>query len=148
MLDQAVVDQLVPHLRNVGLFSRCSEYELGLIARKCELRRAAAGEHIVTKGDHGSEMYLLLGGSATAVETDGSPRATFGPGDYFGELAALLPAQRSSDVVADADVVAAVLGTDEVYLLLDTVPGVARKMLEGLAASLRSAAGSWPVARG
>jgi CRP-like cAMP-binding protein len=147
VLDQAVIDQLVPHLRAVALFSRCSDYELGVVARRCELHRAAPGERIVAGGEFGSEMFILLSGSATATDQDGASRAEFAVGDYFGELAALLPAERSSDVVASTDVVAAVLGTDELYMLLDTVPGVARKMLEGMAASLRSAPGPWPVTR-
>jgi CRP-like cAMP-binding protein len=148
VLDPAVIDQLIPHLRQVGLFSRCDDYQLGIVARACELRSAAAGDTVIARGEQGSEMFVLLSGTATATDPDGTARATFGPGDVFGELAALLPAERTSDVRADSDVVAAVLGTNEVYLLVDTIPGVARKMLEGLAGSLRGAAAPWPVAKG
>jgi CRP-like cAMP-binding protein len=136
MSDVTIYDELVPLLRQVGLFSRCSNGELKVIAYRAELRDVDAGERVIAHGEETSEMFLLLRGGAEAV-VEGDVRATFIPGDHFGELAALVPAPRTSDVVATAPSTLAVLDRDKVYLLLDSVPGVARKMIEGLAISLR-----------
>jgi CRP-like cAMP-binding protein len=136
MTGQAVSDQLVPLLRQVGLFSRCTDYDLTIVARRAEVLEVASGDRIVTEGEMGSDLYLVLLGGAAAV-TDGQVSVSFGPGDHFGELAALAPAPRTTDVVATDRTVLAVLGHDQVYSLLDVIPGVARKMLEGLADGFR-----------
>jgi CRP-like cAMP-binding protein len=128
--------ELAAMLKGVGLFSRCSDGECLLIAAKVEVREAAAGDKIISKGDEGSELFLLLEGTADVL-SDGVVRKSFGPGDYFGELAALAPAPRTSDVVATAPTRMAVLGRGNVYMLVNSVPGVAAKMLEGLATTLR-----------
>jgi len=136
MSDPAMHEQLVPLLRQVGLFSRCSDYDLQVVARKATVREVPRGERIIAKGDVGSELFIVLLGEARA-EVDGDPGVAFGPGDHFGELAALLPAPRTTDVVAADRTLLAVLSGDQVYSLLDVIPGAARKMLEGLAGTLR-----------
>jgi CRP-like cAMP-binding protein len=136
MTDPAVQQQLVPLLRQVGIFSRCTDKELMIVARKSTVRDFAAGERILTQGEMGDELFLVLAGSARVEGLTGK-EVTFGPGDHFGELAALLPAPRISDVVAVERTLTASMQRDVVYSLFDAIPGVARKMLEGLAASLR-----------
>jgi CRP-like cAMP-binding protein len=136
MSDVTVYDELVPLLSNVGLFSRCTKGELKVIAHRAEIRDVDAGEKVIARGEETSEMFLVLQGGAEAV-VDGDIRATFTCGEYFGELAALVPAPRTSDVVTTAPSTLAVFSREKVYLLVDSVPGVARKMIEGLAISLR-----------
>jgi CRP-like cAMP-binding protein len=136
MPNEASIEALAPMLQGVGLFSRCSDGECRQIAAKAELREIPAGEHIIRVGEEGSEMFIVLDGSAEAI-LDGEVRNTFAPGEYFGELSALAPAPRTSDVVASAPCRLAVLTRGNVLLLVNAVPGVAAKMLEGLAISLR-----------
>lgn len=136
MTGPAVSDQVVPLLRRVGLFSRCTDYDLEVVARRAAVLEVARGDRIVAQGDLGSDLYLVLLGGAVAV-SDGEVSVSFGPGDHFGELAALAPAPRTTDVVATDRTLLAVLGHDQVYSLLDVIPGVARKMLEGLADGFR-----------
>ena len=136
MADQSFYDRVVPLLRNVGLFSRCTDYELKVVARNCTMREMSAGDRIIAKGNESDEMFLVLDGSAGAAN-DGQVFHTFGAGEYFGELAVLRPAPRVSDVVAVSDGLLAVLGRNEVMLLLDAIPGVAKAMLQGLADTVR-----------
>jgi CRP-like cAMP-binding protein len=135
----ATVDQhdVVERLAGVALLRRCTEYERTLIAKRVTIRTAPAGETIVRAGEDGSSMMMLLEGSAEVV-VDGAVTRRFAAGEYFGELAALLPAPRATDVVAATDCVLAVLETNALYLVVDTIPGVARKLLEGLAAQMRT----------
>jgi len=62
---------------------------LELLDRNGALERsAAAGETVVRQWDTSRDFYVLLDGSAE-VTVDGAPVTELGPGDFFGELAAL-----------------------------------------------------------
>jgi len=134
--DASFFEKVVPLLKNVGLFSRCTDYELKVVARNCTMRETEPGDRIISLGEEGDQMYLLLAGTADA-SVDGTVLHTFHPGDYFGELAVLRPAPRTSDVTASSAGLLAVLGRDELMLLLDSIPGVAKSMLQGLADTVR-----------
>ncbi len=103
--------------------------------------RVGAGQPIVRAGDAGSIMFMVLDGTAESV-ANGVETHFFGTGDYFGGLAALSPAARATDVIATTDCTLGSLDTNAIYTLVDTIPGVARKMLEGLAAGMRERIGS------
>jgi CRP-like cAMP-binding protein len=137
MTDVAATNDLIPLLKGVGLFSRCTDGECRQIARTATIQTVEAGQRVINIGDEGSDLFIVLEGSADAV-LNGEVQRSFGAGDYFGELSALSPAPRTSDVVATTDLRVAVFSRPSVYRLIDTVPGVAAKMLEGLASSLRS----------
>ena len=65
---------------------------------------AAPGEAIVKVGDTGDSAYFVLGGKAVAgIPDEGGYRAlsSMGPGDFFGEIAALTGSARTANVVAD-----------------------------------------------
>jgi glutamate/tyrosine decarboxylase-like PLP-dependent enzyme len=62
---------------------------LELLERNGSAERAAApGEIVVRQWDTSRDFYVLLDGSAE-VQVDGEPVVDLGPGDFFGELAAL-----------------------------------------------------------
>ena len=136
MADRELRDELIPLLRGVRIFSRCDDLDLKVVAREVDVREVGEGEKVIAMGEDTSEMFLVLRGGAQAVTGD-DVRATFGPGDVFGELAALVPAPRTTDVVTNAPSTLAVLSRSQVYLLTDAIPGVGRKMIEALAESLR-----------
>lgn len=64
-----------------------------------------SGTRLMKSGEVGEEAYFVLSGKAVAGSADenGNYRAlsSMGPGDYFGEIAALAGAQRTADVVAE-----------------------------------------------
>ena len=66
--------------------------------------RAAPGEAIVKVGDPGDAAFFIMGGKAVAgIPDQGGYRAlsSMGPGDFFGEIAALHGGTRTANVVAD-----------------------------------------------
>jgi hypothetical protein len=63
--------------------------------KKPKLRKLAEGENLVTQGDTGQELFLLLDG-VLSVEVDGDAVAEVGPGSILGERAAIEGGIRTS----------------------------------------------------
>lgn len=66
---------------------------------KPRLRKIKSGEALVTQGEAGSEIFLLLDG-VLRVEEDGRRLAEYGPGALLGERAHLEHGGRTSSLVA------------------------------------------------
>lgn len=124
------------HLASVPLFAACAKNDLKLVARRAENVRVEAGKELVTEGKPGHEFFVIAEGKAN-VKRKGKKLATLGPGDFFGELALLDRAPRNATVVAGSDMELFVLGQREFSGLLDEVPGLAHKLLTGMARRLR-----------
>jgi aromatic-L-amino-acid/L-tryptophan decarboxylase len=75
-------------LRGLPLFRDLTDPELDLIAHSAYEDLAEAGEPIVRQWDPSREFYVVLEGTVE-VRTEERHLADLGPGDYFGELAAL-----------------------------------------------------------
>jgi hypothetical protein len=96
-------DRLVGRL---STFARLTPAQRQAFIRNATIREASGGTRIVEHGDLASAAYFILDGSATAgIPEDGGYRglSTMGPGDFFGEIAALTGSPRTADVVADTD---------------------------------------------
>jgi aromatic-L-amino-acid decarboxylase len=78
----------VAGLRNLVLFRDLTQQELDLIAHSAYEDAAEPGQPIVRQWDPSREFYVILDGTAE-VRTEERHLADLGPGDYFGELAAL-----------------------------------------------------------
>jgi CRP/FNR family transcriptional regulator, cyclic AMP receptor protein len=131
-------DDKLDHLARVRLFAACNKKELGMIARAGDEVNVAAGKKLVGEGSIGHEFFLIFEGTA-AVKRDGRKVATLGPGQYFGELALLDRGVRSATVEAETDMTLLVLGQREFSAILDSVPGLAHKLLTMMAGRLREA---------
>lgn len=129
-------EDLVLHLRGVRLFERCDDVDIDVIAQYMESLQIGAGQAIIRNGDLGDTLYLLLSGTAHVAQ-DGMTIRDLGPGDWVGELAILSPAPRSADVVANTDVEVAYLRGEELEVVLDVQPSVARSLLGALAERVR-----------
>jgi hypothetical protein len=66
---------------------------------KPKIRRLPAGARLITQGEEGSEVYLVLDG-IFAVEVDGRTVAELGPGAVVGERAALEGGRRTATLTA------------------------------------------------
>jgi CRP/FNR family transcriptional regulator, cyclic AMP receptor protein len=129
-------DAVTDRLAAVPLFAACTERELHEISRLATELDVPAGKALVTEGEPGHEFLIVIEGRATAT-AHGVPIATFGPGDFFGEMALLDNGPRSATVIADTPMHLAVVSQSEFNGLLDTVPVLSRRVLAGLAARIR-----------
>jgi len=131
-------DDLISHLGEVPLFSRCSRHDLQTVTRHVEVLDLHAGAQVIAQGQAGDAFYVLLGGSAV-VRRNGRKVGELGPGDYFGELAVLDPAPRNADVVALTDVRVARLDAASFRAMLRSVPAMNERLLAGLSRRIRDA---------
>jgi SulP family sulfate permease len=94
-------------LREIDLFLGRKESTLAALESCMDKRSYKAGEKIFAQGDEGDEMFLIRRGAVRIVlplsETQRHHLATFGRGDFFGEMAFLDPAPRSADALAFTD---------------------------------------------
>jgi CRP-like cAMP-binding protein len=127
-------------LADVPLFDRCEARDLRIVARHTEVATVGAGTAIVTQGEDGDALFVVLDGRAT-VTRDGVHVGDLGPGDHFGELALLDPAPRAATVTAVDDCEIAVLSVRMMRVLLREVPQIAAELLAHLARRVRDAGG-------
>jgi CRP/FNR family transcriptional regulator, cyclic AMP receptor protein len=125
-------------LREIWLFSACSARELREIRRAVEEVTVPPGAVLVEEGTIGREFFFIVEGTAS-VRRNGRRVTTLGPGRYFGELALLDRKPRSATVVAETDMTLLVLEQRSFNGLLDSIPGIANKLLIAMSQRLREA---------
>jgi CRP-like cAMP-binding protein len=80
-------------LKNVPLFKGLKDHQLQRIAERMVERKYAAGDTIVKQGQGGEGFFVLTSGKTEATRERSSGESvlvnTFGPMDFFGELALL-----------------------------------------------------------
>ena len=90
-------------LKSVDIFAETPEGALAQVAEIMGEMEFEAGQAIVTKGDVGRSMYILVRGRARVHDGDRMLNE-LSEGSVFGELAALDPEPRSASVTAIDDV--------------------------------------------
>ncbi len=94
-------------LQAVPLFSEIGRRDLERIARTAVERQFDAGHEIVTEGDRGVAMFVVVSGSVEATKKgpDGPVHvADMGPSGYFGELALFENFPRNATITAKSEV--------------------------------------------
>jgi CRP-like cAMP-binding protein len=124
-----------------GLWRR----ELREVARSVDVLDVEAGTVIVERGGRGHELFLIVAGSATVVDTAG-PSAMIGPSDTIGEVAVIAGAPQPATVTAASPMRLLVIGRRELLGLLKAVPSLGQHLLRGMAERLGKAERSPTVA--
>jgi CRP-like cAMP-binding protein len=115
-------------LRRVPIFSGLDKKELETLAKLAKEQRYAAGTTIVKSGAGGHGLYVIKEGRVSVVR-DGQPVASFGPGQFFGEISVLDGGPRTADVRADTDTVCLTLISWEIKPVLMENASISYKML-------------------
>jgi CRP-like cAMP-binding protein len=136
--------ELIQHLSGVPMFRACTKKELQAISRLMTLMDVDAGAVLTREGDRGQEFMIVVEGEAVATRR-GRKIATFGPGQFFGEIALLDPGERTATVVADTPMEIGVVSQQEFNQMLTDVPMLARQMLRGMAHVVRELNRGQPV---
>ena len=89
-------------LRKVDLFAGLSTRELGHVATVAREVIVNAGETIISEGDYGDSLYIIVGGEVEVLR-DGASIGRLGEADWFGEMAVLTGETRSATIRAVSD---------------------------------------------
>ena len=125
-------------LKMVPLFSGLNRRHLDHIAREADEVTEKTGAVLTRQGGLGREFLLILEGNAR-VERDGKVIARLERGDFFGEMSLIDGMPRSASVIAESPTALLVIEARSFRNLLDTVPGLQRKLLITLCTRLRTA---------
>ena len=125
-------------LRKIPLFSRLSQRQLNTVAKYADVVERRKGAVLAKQGTQGMEAILIVDGRAR-VEGDGKAIAELGPGDVVGEMSVIDGKPRSATVIAATRMNLLVLHRRDFVSLLETVPGLQRKLLVTLCERVRQA---------
>lgn len=125
-------------LAQVPLFAGCPRRELRALSLLGTRVTVPAGRPVLHEGSRGTEVGIILSGSAACL-VRGDEVARFGPGELFGEVAALDGGRRTASVVAVEEMDLLVLEAAEFDRLVAASSTVARRLLWAGARRLRQA---------
>ena len=131
-------DDYLNRLADVPLFADLDRKHLEAVASLGTDVSIEEGRELAREGDPAAEAFLVLTGTARA-DRGGEEIATFGPGDFFGEMALLVHGPRTATVVATSAMEVRAFHKSEFDDLLDRSPEVAVKILRTTAERLLSA---------
>lgn len=126
-------------LAHIPIFSGIDAKERGKIRNMMTGMNVDTGRVLVKQDTYGHEFFVIQSGTAK-VERDGKLVAEIGPGDFQGEISLIDGGLRTATVTATSPMELLVASHQEFTSLLDRDPIIARQMLPGLVARLRSMA--------
>ncbi|TYZ57646.1 hypothetical protein PybrP1_003398 [[Pythium] brassicae (nom. inval.)] len=121
-------------LRQVEILGSLSERQLALLAGVLQAVTFEDNEMIIRQGDVGDTFYIVEEGTVCcriegpmaghAKSNEGTEVASFGPGDYFGEMALLSDMPRNASIYAKGSVKCLSLGRQEFDSMLGPLTDV------------------------
>ena len=142
MLDPTLA---VDSLRRCALFAHVDEDGLRALASQMRRRRFRRNEVIFHQGDIGDSLQVVVSGAVKIVlpsaEGDEAIIASLKGGEFFGELALLDGAPRSTTATAVEPTETLTLPREQFLRLLADDPAIVRALLHALAEELRRLTG-------
>ena len=127
----------VEMLKTAPVFSGLSKKQLKALAGTARQLSFADGETIIEEGDDRSIDFYVMGTGTADVSKEGNVVASYGPGDYFGEIALLSDdTHRTATVTATSDVEVLGITKWDFRALVNAKPDIAVQVMEELARRL------------
>jgi sulfate permease, SulP family len=127
-------------LAQIELFRECDPHVLDALSHGIAERSYQKGDLIFQAGEKGDELYLIRSGIIRIVlrveENIYHNLASFGRGDFFGEMAFLDRGTRSADALATSPVELFVISRSKLDEISQAYPDVGEKLFARLARSL------------
>jgi CRP-like cAMP-binding protein len=126
-------------LRRIKILADLSDAQLAHLAEYMDLQEVSQWSVLFSQGEHSDSMYLVLAGemrARTMVNGRETILATFGPGDFFGDLALFDHGPRSADVVANQDSTLLRISALSFQCLTREAPALATPFLQATARTL------------
>ena len=130
-------------LSELELFSELNEDELQEVAALAQARKVPTDTTIFHEGDPADSIFVVVNGRVKVVTTSSDGKefilSVLGGGQVFGEMGMLEAAPRSASVVTITEVDLLVIKREDFDRLLNTSPGISRKLMAILSRRLRRA---------
>lgn len=130
--------QKIELLNKVPLFSNLSQRALKEIAKHADQVQVENGRVLAQQGKTGWEFIFIVEGKAR-VEKNGKFVRQLTGGDFFGEISLIDGEPRTATVIAETDMTILIVHKPSFDHLIDTIPGLQRKILVSLCQYLRRA---------
>lgn len=124
---------------DLEMFSGRKKETVAELRAAVEERHVAANARVFAKGDHGDEIFFIRSGTvriSLPIEGKGLHIASFGRGDFFGEIAFLDGASRTADAFAECDTDLFVLSRKAFDVVASAHPRLGQSVFNGLARAL------------
>ena len=132
-------------LKKISLFSSLDDESLNYLQRVAVKKNFAKNTILFSKGDQSDALYIICSGKAKAVIHDENGReiviATFGAGEYFGEISFLDGEERSATVMTREPTEMLVINRNDFKDLLFSNPDAVLHLLKELLKKIRKATG-------
>jgi len=115
-------------LQKMPVFRHLSYRQLVRVLNITAVRSYDQGEHVVTEGEQGDALFIVLDGEALVHATD-SEIARLGRGQHFGEMALVDRSPRSASVTAVTDLRLMVIRRSDFFDIIRKSHDVAVKLL-------------------
>jgi CRP/FNR family cyclic AMP-dependent transcriptional regulator len=125
-------------LKKVPLFSNLTQRDLGKISKHVDQVQVERERVLAQEGKIGWEFIFVVNGKAR-VEKKGKLIRQLSRGDFFGEISLIDGEPRTATVIAETDMTIWTVHKRSFDHLLDTIPGLQKKMLVSLCKYLRRA---------
>ena len=126
-------------------FRDLSDEDLQKLVDRFQMRAVPKGEQIITQGEKGEELFVVLAGQFEVVLTHSGADISkivrvLGPGDIVGEIAVLIDTRRTASVRSVIDSKVAVISKEDFHTLLKESPSITLSLCQALG---RAAAASF-----
>lgn len=128
-------------LRRIKILANLKDAQLAHLADFMEIHKVSPNAIVFNQGDVGDAMFLVLTGELRARTILGDTEsilATFGAGDFFGDMALFDNGPRSADVIANMDSTLLKISAANFYRLIREAPALATPFLQATARTLAS----------
>ncbi len=128
-------------LRAIALLEKLSPQRLEALARDCAWRHFKTEQRIISRAAPDRELYLIVAGRVRVTTYSAAGKQVtfrdYGPGEHFGEVAAIDGLARSADVVGLEPGLLASLAPVALQRLLREEPSLAMHLLRDFAGLVR-----------
>jgi CRP-like cAMP-binding protein len=132
-------DDVIPTLERSSLFAGLSRDQIRAAAERFDDSSYLEGHSVLTEGLSGPDFFIILDGEADVI-VDGDVVHHLGPGDFFGEVAALDGKERTASIKATTRLRCLTLGDGSFRQFLIDNPIIAVNLLPEIVRRFRSVA--------
>lgn len=123
MVDNNSKENIKMILSNIDLFNKLNDDELNQLSGKLEIKEYAQSDKIISQGDEGVSMFILIEGllKASILAEDGSEIEVgqLSPGDFFGEMTLFTGEKRTASIECECDSVVYEIKKDDLSSIID-----------------------------